>query len=279
MKIAIASGKGGTGKTTFATNLAYVLAEAGRRVQYVDCDVEEPNGHIFLRPEILRTTPATVATPEVDAAKCTGCNACGRICQYSAIVALKGAALTFEQLCHSCGGCVRVCPVGAITEKPKVIGHVEEGIARGVTFLQGRLEIGDVRSPALIKQVKARIEAGVATIVDAPPGTTCPVVETVRDADFVVLVTEPTPFGLHDLKLAVAMVRHLGKTFSVVINRSGAGDDGVKRFCRDEGITITMELADDRRIAEAYSSGRMAAEALPEYRRCFEEAARALGIL
>ncbi len=279
MRIAIASGKGGTGKTTFATNLAFVVAAAGKRVQYVDCDVEEPNGHIFLRPEIVWKEAATVATPAVDTARCTGCGACGRMCQYSAIVALKGAALVFEQLCHSCGGCVRVCPVGAITEKPKVIGQVEEGVGRGVRFVQGRLEIGDVRTPALIKQVKRRIEDGAAAIVDAPPGTTCPVVETVRDADYVVLVTEPTPFGLHDLKLAVAMVRRLGKAFSVVINRSGSGDDGVKRFCGDEGIGVLMELADDRRIAEAYSSGRMAAEALPEYRGCFEEAARSLGIL
>jgi MinD superfamily P-loop ATPase len=279
MLIAVASGKGGTGKTTFATNLAYVAAGAGARVQYVDCDVEEPNGHIFLRPEVLKTEAATVAVPEVDAAKCTGCGACGRMCQYSAIVPLGGQVLTFEQLCHSCGGCMLVCPEKAIGEKRKVIGYVEEGACGGVMFVQGRLEIGDVRTPALIREVKRRIDAGAAAIVDAPPGTTCPVVETVRDADRVVLVTEPTPFGLHDLRLAVAMVRRLGNAFSVVINRSGAGDDRVHRYCEDEGIDVTMELPDDRRIAEAYSSGRMVADALPEYRDCFEEAAGRLGIL
>ncbi|MBE0536633.1 MAG: ATP-binding protein [Phycisphaerae bacterium] len=278
MKIAIASGKGGTGKTTIATNLAFVIAERGEPVQYLDCDVEEPNGHIFLRPDIRLTEPATVAVPEVDLSRCSDCGKCGRICQYSAIVPLNGKVLTFEQLCHSCGGCVLVCPQKAIREKRKTIGYVDEGVSGGVMFVQGRLEIGDVRTPALIRQVKRKIDSQAVAIMDAPPGTTCPVIEAVRDEDFVLLVTEPTPFGLHDLKLAVEMVKKLKRAFAAVINRSNIGDDRVHRYCREEGIDIVMELPDDRKIAEAYSSGRMIAEAVPDYKHCFEQLAHALEV-
>jgi MinD superfamily P-loop ATPase len=269
MKIAIASGKGGTGKTTIATNLARSIAQTGNEVQYLDCDVEEPNGHIFLKPHISETHNATIGVPEVDAELCDGCGKCGRLCQYSAIICLKDTPLVFEQLCHCCGGCMLICPAGAITEKQIPIGFVDSGAADGVEFAQGRLNIGDVRSPALIKKVKESALNDGLVIIDAPPGTSCPVIEAIEGVDFCLLITEPTPFGLNDLKLAVGMVEELKLPFAVVINRSDLGDDGVTRYCEKENIEVILEIPDDRRIAEAYSTGSMIVDALPEYRDDF----------
>jgi MinD superfamily P-loop ATPase len=269
MKIAIASGKGGTGKTTIATNLARSIAQINKEVQYLDCDVEEPNGHIFLKPDIRETHDATIGVPEVDTEICEGCGTCGQLCQYSAIVCLKDTPLVFEQLCHSCGGCMLVCPTDAITERQIPIGFVESGAADGIKFVQGRLNIGDVRSPALIKKVKEKMADDGLVIIDAPPGTSCPVIEAIRGVDFCLLVTEPTPFGLNDLKLAVGMVEELKLPFAVVINRSDLGDDGVQRYCDEEGIEVILEIPDDRRIAETYSTGSMIVDALPEYRNDF----------
>ena len=271
MQIAIASGKGGTGKTTIATNLACHIARSGDDVQYIDCDVEEPNGHIFLKPEISKTQPVTIDTPEVDAEKCDGCGKCGQICQYSAIVCLQETVMTFEQLCHSCGGCMLVCPTGAITAKQRQIGFFDLGTADGVRFAQGRLNIGDIHTPGLIKRVKQEAAKQGYVILDAPPGTSCPVIEAVKDADFVLLVTEPTPFGLNDLRLAVGMVRELKLPFAVAINRSDVGDDQVRRYCYRESIEIVLEIPDDRRIAEAYSVGDMIVDVLPEYRSRFAD--------
>jgi MinD superfamily P-loop ATPase len=269
MKIAIASGKGGTGKTTIATNLACSIAQMGQAAQYLDCDVEEPNGHIFLKPEIQETYSVTIGVPEVDAEKCNGCGKCGRLCQYSAIVVLKKRVMTFEQLCHSCGGCMLVCPTDAITEKPREIGFADIGEANDVKFGQGRLRIGDVHTPPLIRKIKSyAIEDGVV-IIDAPPGTSCPVIEAVKGVDFVLLVTEPTPFGLNDLKLAVDMVRVLDIPFAVVINRSEPDEKMTNEYCRGENIAVLMEIPDDRRIAEAYSVGRMIVDILPEYQKDF----------
>ncbi len=267
--IAIASGKGGTGKTTIATNLAVVAASLGKAVQYVDCDVEEPNGHIFMKPEVKERRKVTVDVPVVDADLCTGCGECGAMCQYGAIVCIKEHVLTFKELCHSCGGCQRVCPVGAIGMEPVEIGEIALGSARGVEFVDGTLQIGNVRSPALIKRVKECVEEDRLTILDVPPGTSCPVVAALRGVDFALLVTEPTPFGLNDLKLAVELARQLGLRFAVGINRYGLGDSGVEDYCRDEGIEIILKLADDRRIAEAYSSGRMVVDVLGEYKKEF----------
>jgi len=274
--IAIASGKGGTGKTTIATNLAHVAFGLGQKVQYLDCDVEEPNGHIFLKPRINRSQQVTVDVPQVDLEKCTGCGKCGEICQYGAIVSVKETVLTFEQLCHSCGGCMRICPADAIKAKPLNIGDIEFGKAGGVNFVGGKLRIGYVRTPSLIKEVKKHIKENHLAIIDVPPGTSCPVVEAVKGVDFVLLVTEPTPFGLNDLKLTVGLVREMNLPCAIVINRYGIGDDKVEKYCEAENIDIVLKLPDDRRIAEAYSSGKMMVDELPEFKNHFVDLTKAI---
>ena len=231
MKIAIASGKGGTGKTTVATNLAHVAARNGQSVAYLDCDVEEPNGRIFLQPEITHSKAVHMLIPQVDEAKCTLCGKCAQICQYSAIVRLGKKVLTFPELCHACGGCSLVCSDDAITEVPREVGLLETGQAGSIQFVQGTLNIGEAKSPPVIKAVKTAAPEVDLVIVDAPPGTSCPVIESLRGCDSVVLVTEPTPFGLNDLKLAVEMVRALEMPFAVVINRAGIGDRAVHEYC------------------------------------------------
>lgn len=267
--IAIASGKGGTGKTTVAANLARVASIWGLEVSYLDCDVEEPNGHIFLKPTIEISDPVHVPVPVVDEDKCTACGKCSAICQYSAIALLGKTVLTFPNLCHGCGGCVLVCPSGAITETGREVGVVEEGDANGVRFVHGRLRIGEAMSPPLIREVKKRIPRNGLAILDSPPGTSCPVIQSVRGSDFVVLVTEPTPFGLNDLKLAVEMLRVMELPFGVVVNRADVGDDVVFDYCAGESIEVLLRIPDDRRVAEAYSRGLLAVEALPEYAEMF----------
>jgi len=266
VKIAVASGKGGTGKTTVATNLALVASLDGRSVAYLDCDVEEPNGALFLKPQISETRPVEVSIPEVDSSKCTACGQCGQICQYSAIVVMKGDVLVFPELCHGCAGCWLVCPTGAIAESHRQTGQLELGQAGEVQFVQGLLNIGEVMSPPVIGAVKAAAPDVDFLVFDSPPGTSCPVIESVRDADLVLLVTEPTPFGLNDLKLAVEMVRALELPFAVVINRADMGDDQTRQYCRQEGIDVIAEIPDDRQVAEAYSRGEMMCEAIPKYR-------------
>jgi MinD superfamily P-loop ATPase len=270
-RIAVASGKGGTGKTTVATNLVVQAAQSGHRVVYGDCDVEEPNGHLFLRPQIQTSDPFVLEIPAVIEERCTGCGRCGEVCVYSAIVVINKKVLTFPELCHSCGGCWLACPEDAIEQGAREIGVLEAGNALdGLDFVQGRLRIGEAMAPPLIRAVKQRAPANALQVFDAPPGTSCPVIQAVRDADYVVLVTEPTPFGLNDLRLAVEMLRELGKPFGVVINRSDVGDDGVSRYCAEEEIEILVEIPDDRKVAEAYARGEIAVHALPKYRELFQ---------
>jgi len=264
--LAIASGKGGTGKTTVAVNLARVADEP---VQLLDCDVEEPNAHLFLRGSPGKEEVVEILIPAVDGSLCDACGECGRICQYHAIVQLKGPPLVFPDLCHGCGGCARVCPTGAIREAGRRIGVIGTLTAGAISLIQGRLDVGVAMVPPLIRAVKARRSADLPAILDAPPGTSCPVIVTLRGADGAILVTEPTPFGLHDLTLAVDMIRALGLPFGVVVNRVGVGDGRVHEYCRAQGIPILLEIPDDRRIAEAYSRGKLIVEALPEYRGHF----------
>ncbi len=295
MQIAIASGKGGTGKTTIATNLAISIARGARVVWYLDCDVEEPNGHIFLKPRIESDEVFSLPVPQVNDELCNYCGKCSEICQYHAIVCLKDKVLVFEHLCHSCGGCMLICPVNAISEIPHPVGKIQVGTVTDriggdgkgqLFFAHGLLNIGDIHTPALIKAVrkKNRIVSNggssdsnddIVTIIDAPPGTSCPVIEAVKGVDFVVLVTEPTPFGLNDLKLAVDMVRELGLAFGVVVNRSNIGKDQpdndgeLDEYCRAENIDIMMRIPDKRKIAEAYSRGKTIIEIDDTYRKKF----------
>ena len=271
MRIAICSGKGGTGKTTVATNLAVTAARAGRSVAYLDCDVEEPNGALFLKPQFNETQPVNVSIPEVDLNKCNGCGQCGKICQYSAIVPMDGQVLLFPELCHGCAGCWLVCPTGAITESHRQTGQLQRGVAGDVYCVQGLLNIGEAMSPPVIAAVKNAAPEVDILVVDSPPGTSCPVIESIRDSDLVVLVTEPTPFGLNDLKLAVDMVRVLQLSFAVVINRADAGDDQTQRYCEQHGIDVLGEIPDDREVAEAYSRGQMACDVIARYRDVYSD--------
>lgn len=267
MILTVASGKGGTGKTTLCVNLASVFSSP---VQLLDCDVEEPNAHLFLKGLLRDQHTVTIQVPKVDQPLCDACGECSRFCQYNAIVSLQTKPLVFPELCHGCGGCSKVCPRQAISEVGRRIGVIETLSAGEVSLIQGRLDVGVAMAPPLIREVKDRIQNRSHALLDAPPGTSCLVVTTIQGSDFVALVTEPTPFGLHDLKLAVRMVRELGIPLGVVVNRVGIGDDRVHLFCEREDIPILLEIPDDRRIAEAYSRGDLVVEVLPEYRPRFE---------
>lgn len=268
MIIAVASGKGGTGKTTVATNLAKAI---GQGVQFLDCDVEEPNGHLFLKPEIRESREALVPVPRVDSAKCTGCGECARICRFSGIVVVGKRVLTFPELCRGCGGCVRVCPEGAVTETERPIGVVEIGRSGRLSFIQGRLRVGEAMSRRLIKEVRAfTAKAGIA-VIDSPPGTSCPMIASIKGVDYCVLVTEPTPFGLHDLQLALEVVKKLRIRSGVVINRAGLDAGQLRRHLEKRGVPILIEIPDDRRIAEAYSRGHLIVDRFPEYEGTFRD--------
>lgn len=258
MQIVIASGKGGTGKTTLSVNLAVSLTGL-LSVGLVDCDVEEPNCHLYLKPSFGATEPVGTPIPVVDEQLCTGCGLCAGACEFHALLALPRVPLLMPELCHNCGVCSYVCPEEAISEKDREIGMLGSGEVAGLYFRWGRLHVGEARSTPLVRAVKDLAGAPPLdlVIVDAPPGVACPAVEAMRGADLAVLVTEPTPFGLHDLKLAVETARLLDMPCGVVINRAGIGDSRVHEFCAAEHVPILLEIPDDRRIAEACSRGEV----------------------
>jgi MinD superfamily P-loop ATPase len=303
MVITVASGKGGTGKTTVAVNLALSITADQQdstdhqsakpaHLQFLDCDVEEPNAALFLRPTIQERREVGQMIPEVDLEKCTYCGRCAEVCQYHAIAVVGEKVLVFPELCHGCGSCSLNCPTGAIHEVLDVIGTIERGWAGPVAFAQGTMNVGEPMAVPIIRQLKqwtippdasARLGGTPgerSVILDAPPGTACPVVESMRGADFVLMVTEPTPFGLHDLRLAVEVARdELGLPVGVVVNRDGVGDRGVDDYCEAEDIPILMRIPLDRRIAEAYSDGETLIKTLPEYREQFKNLYAAIGRL
>ncbi len=267
MIISVASGKGGTGKTTVALNLALSL----KNVQLVDCDVEEPNLHLFLSPKIKRTIPVTLPVPKVDGGRCTHCGKCAAICRFNALAVIKEQVLVFPEICHGCGGCSLLCPAQAIREEPREIGRIQEGSYDGLSFVQGILNVGEPMATPVIRKEKELVDNNRTVILDCPPGTSCPVIEGVRGSDFCLLVTENTPFGLNDLVLAVEMLKTLRIPAGVLLNRADLGDQKIKTYCREENIPIMAELPHDRRVAEVYSRAGLVIEELPEYREVFQK--------
>jgi MinD superfamily P-loop ATPase len=273
MLISVASGKGGTGKTTVAINLALSIDN----VQFLDCDVEEPNAHIFLKPRIKEQKKAYIPVPEIDESKCVYCGKCAKVCVYHAIAVLpgqdgkKGTTLVFAHLCHGCGACSALCPEKAIKEVNREIGVVELGHCGKIDFVHGKLNIGEAMSPPLIRQVKEQINPKKIVIIDAPPGTSCPVVASVKGSDFCLLVTEPTPFGLNDLILAVEVLRKIKIPFGVVINRSDLGNTKTEEYCKKENITVLMRIPFKKEIAMAYSKGEPIVKVFPEYNKDFAQ--------
>ena len=265
MIISVASGKGGTGKTTVAVNLALSLEHA----QLLDCDVEEPNAQIFLKAHITERKPATVRVPEIDYEKCDFCGRCQEVCAYHALAVLPKKVLLFPKMCHSCGACARLCPRGAIREVDRSIGEIEIGQRGGIDFVQGKLAVGETMAPPLIRQVKSHIDRSCMTIIDAPPGTSCPMVTAVKGSDFCILVTEPTPFGMNDLHLAIETVKKLGIPYGVVMNRAEPHDLKARIHFKANDIPVMLQIPFDRKIAELYSVGIPFVEQLPEYREKF----------
>ena len=272
MKIAVASGKGGTGKTLVAVNLASVLAPE-RPTGLIDCDVEAPNDHLFVKPTLGEPVDVSKRIPVVDEARCTGCGACTEACEFGALALIGDRVLVFDELCHGCGRCGLVCPAGAIREVDHPLGVIERGTAGKIAFGHGRLHIGEAMASPIIAELKRNAPERDRVILDAPPGTACTVITTLHGVDAVLLVTEPTPFGLHDLRAAVGVVRTLGLPAGVVINRDGTGDGDVERFCEEERLPVFLRIPFDRRIAEAGAEARVLVDALPEWRPRFVELA------
>jgi len=266
--IAVASGKGGTGKTLVATSLALSVKDS-HKVMLLDCDVEEPNAHVFLRPSITGSEPVQIQVPEVAEDKCTYCGRCAQICAYHAIAVLGNHVLTFPQLCHGCGACSYLCPEKAIAEEPRETGLVEWGHSDNLGFVHGILNVGEAMAPPVIRKVKEHADNDGAVIIDVPPGTSCPVVEAIKGSDFYLLVTEPTPFGLNDIILAVETVRELNIPCGVVLNRAGVGDAGVEEYCRTENIPVMPTIPLSTEIACLYSQGTALVDGLPQWRGSF----------
>jgi MinD superfamily P-loop ATPase len=268
MIVSVASGKGGTGKTLVATSLALSLKER-EAIQLLDCDVEEPNDHIFLRPLITRSKAVCIPVPKIDEGKCTYCGKCAEVCAYHAIAISPKNALVFPHLCHGCGACSYLCPEKAIAEEMREIGVVESGDADGVRFAHGKLNVGEAMATPVIRMVKAQAEHSSTVIIDVPPGTSCPVVASVKGSDFCLLVTEPTPFGLNDLALAVDTVRELNIPCGIVLNRVGTGDSGVEEFCHKENLPILLSIPLDMEIARNYSRGITLVQGMPLWKEGF----------
>ncbi len=268
MVIAVASGKGGTGKTLVSTSLALSLKDS-RRVQLVDCDVEEPNAHLFLRPVIAGTESVYIPVPSVDEARCTHCGKCSEVCAYNALAVTPKMVLVFGELCHGCGACSYLCPEDAITEQGRQVGVVETGEADGLAFVHGMLNVGEAMAPPVIRKAKLQIDPEATVILDVPPGTSCPVVESLRDSNYCILVTEPTPFGLNDLELAVGVTRALDVPCGVVLNRAGMGDERIEDYCLREGIPVLLRIPLDVEIARHYSRGTTLVEGMPEWKEHF----------
>ena len=265
MILSMASGKGGTGKTTVAVNMALSVSE-NQKLQFLDCDVEGPNAHFFIKAELDKEKIAYLPCPEIDENKCTFCGRCAEICAYNALAVLKESVLTFPELCHGCGACKLFCPEDAIKEIGRRIGVIQKGHAGNIFFISGKLDVGQAMSPPLIRQIKKMIDHQQDVILDVPPGTSCPMVEAVKGSDHTLLVTEPTPFGLNDLKLSVDTLRQMEIPFSVVLNRSRSASSIIHEYCRKEKIPLVMEIPLDRKIAEAYSKGEALVDIDPSYK-------------
>ncbi|MEW6187047.1 MAG: ATP-binding protein [Thermodesulfobacteriota bacterium] len=268
MIISVASGKGGTGKTSIAVALAQSLEVP---VQLLDCDVEAPNGHIFMKPRWEKKEVVYAEIPRVEEGKCTYCRACSQLCQFKAILVLGETILTFPEMCHACGGCFLVCEPKALIPDRKELGEIEEGRSGPIRFVHGRLKIGEPMSPPLIREVKKHIPKERLTIIDAPPGTSCPVIQTVKGSDYTLLVTEPTPFGLFDLKLAIAALENLKNPCGVILNRADIGTLETRDYLQSKGIPLLMEIPFDRRIAEGYARGQSLVEVFPEWKEKFQK--------
>lgn len=273
MIISIASGKGGTGKTSVAVALALSLTEP---VQLLDCDVEAPNAHIFLKPEWEKQETVYGEIPRVEESRCTYCRDCSDLCQFKAILVLGKTILTFPEMCHSCGGCFLVCKPKALVTDKKEWGVIEEGRSGSIHFIHGRLKVGEPMSPPLIREVKKRMNKERWVILDAPPGTSCPVIQTVKGSDYTILVTEPTPFGLFDLKLAVSALEELRIPHGVILNRADVGTRETRDYLTSKGIPLLMEIPFDRRIAEGYARGQSLIAVLPEWKAAFQRLADTL---
>ena len=268
MIISVASGKGGTGKTLVASNLALSLRSEGN-VQLLDCDVEEPNAHIFLKPELICKEKVSIPIPHIDKAKCSYCGRCAEVCAYNAIAVIKEKVLVFPDLCHGCGACTYLCPEAAISEIDKEIGVVETGNSDNIEFVHGKLNIGEAMAPPVIRKVKEHIDFQKTVIIDVSPGTSCPVVESIKGTDFCLLVTEPTPFGLNDLVLAIEVVKKLGLPCGVIINRAGIGNGKVDEYCKRENIPILLTIPLDTQIAIQYSNGIPLVKDNPKWQKHF----------
>jgi len=274
MRIVIASGKGGTGKTTVATSLALGLAEAGSAPPpiFIDCDVEVPNAHLFLKPSLEKCQLVGILVPEVDEAKCTHCGKCAEVCAYHAIAVLGQKTLVFPQLCHGCGSCSVQCPENAITEKPDPIGVIESGPAQaGIDFRRGVLDVGKPMAVPIIRELQRQVRPGPGqhVVLDSPPGTSCPVVETMRGAEYLLLVTEPTPFGLHDLRLAAQVALELKLPTGVIVNRDNGSYPELEAFCQSNNLPILLRIPFERSIAEGIAQSKTLIEIQPEYREHF----------